>query len=69
MALTKARARALLMQLTYVSARLFRDPEMRDNSIRGPLRLFIGRFGRGVVPDSLGRLAPELVEGFLSRRR
>lgn len=69
MALTKARARALLMQLTYVSARLFREPEMRDNSIRGPLRLFIGRFGGDVVPESLGRLAPDLVDGFLSRRK
>ena len=69
MALTKARARALLMQLNYVSTRLFREPAMRENSIRGPLRLFVGRFGRDVVPESLGRTVPGLVEAVITRRR
>jgi DNA-binding winged helix-turn-helix (wHTH) protein len=69
MALTKARARALLMQLTYVSTRLFREQEMRENSIRGPLRLFIRRFGRDVVPERLGEMVPDVVESLLARRR
>ena len=69
MALSKARARALLVQLGYVSTRLFRVQEMRENSIRGPLRLFIGRFGRDVVPESLGRMVPAVVESLSTRRR
>lgn len=69
MALTRARARALLMQLAYVSTRLFRDPAMREHSIHGPLRLFTGRFGWDVVPESLGLMVPELVESLRSAKR
>ncbi|MGI1660924.1 winged helix-turn-helix domain-containing protein [Palleronia sp. KMU-117] len=69
MALTTARARALLTQLTYVSTRLFREREMRENSIRGPLRLFVGRFGRDGVPDDLVETVPGLVESLLTRKR
>jgi DNA-binding winged helix-turn-helix (wHTH) protein len=69
MALTRPRARALLMNLTYVSTRLFRQPEMRENSIRPPLRLFLGRFGEGVVPAMLWETVPYLREKFPKRRR
>ena len=68
-ALTRARARALLMQLTYVSTRLFRDQRMRENSIRGPLRLLVGRFGREVVPGPLAALVPDLIDSLPTRRR
>ncbi|MCM5571596.1 winged helix-turn-helix domain-containing protein [Burkholderiaceae bacterium FT117] len=53
LALSRARARAALMHYHYVSARLFRQPEHRENVLRAPLRLFVGRFGESVVPDTL----------------
>ncbi len=69
MALTRKRARALLMHFTYVSTRLFRKPQMRENSIRAPLRLFLGRFGDAVVPDSLRQIVPDLVDEVSGARR
>jgi DNA-binding winged helix-turn-helix (wHTH) protein len=62
MALSRSRARALLMKLTYVSTRLFRQPQMRENSIRPPLGLFLGRFGEDVVPDALRETVPGLLQ-------
>lgn len=69
MALSRSRARALLMKLNYVSTRLFREAEMRENSIRPPLRLFLGRFGEAVVPDALRNTVPDLLAKFPAPKR
>jgi hypothetical protein len=69
MALSRDRAHAHLRFVDYVSARLFRDPGMRANSVRALLRLLVGRFGADVVPEELRRRVPDLVEELAGRRR
>jgi tetratricopeptide (TPR) repeat protein len=59
--LDQARAKAMLIYVNYICARLFRFPEHRENILRGPLTLFIDRFGPDVVPDDLRTSVPELV--------
>ncbi len=61
MLLSRARSRALLRFLGYVSVRLFAVPEHRENAVRTPLRLLMRRFGPGVVPGELADLVPGLI--------
>ncbi|MGR3659775.1 MAG: winged helix-turn-helix domain-containing protein [Paracoccaceae bacterium] len=60
--LPRARARAQLQHLGYVSARLFRLQEHRENSLRPFLTLCVRRFGKEVVPQEVVQLAPDLVD-------
>ncbi|HWP27091.1 MAG TPA: helix-turn-helix domain-containing protein [Xanthobacteraceae bacterium] len=59
--LDQARARAMLVYVNYICARLFRFAEHRENILRGPLTLFINRFGPGVVPEDVRISVPALV--------
>src|SRR5262249_8030132 len=59
--LDQAHARAVLVYVNYICAHLFRFVEHRENILRGPLMLFINRFGPGVVPDDLRDSVPALV--------
>ncbi len=59
--LDQARARAMLVYVNYICARLFRFEEHRENILRGPLTLFVDRFGPDVVPDEVRASVPALV--------
>jgi hypothetical protein len=59
--LDQSRARAMLVYVNYICARLFRFEEHRENVLRGPLTLFIDRFGPDVVPDDVRVSVPALV--------
>jgi hypothetical protein len=59
--LDDAHARGMLVYINYICARLFRFAEYRENILRGPLTLFVDRFGPRVVPDDLHASIPELV--------
>ena len=51
--LGRARAVAILQHIHYVSARLYEQPEHRENAIRTPVNLFVRRFGPDIVPDNI----------------
>jgi tetratricopeptide (TPR) repeat protein len=59
--LDETRAKALLVFLNYVCARLFRYAEHRKNILHGPFTLLVNSFGPGVVPDDLRVSVPALV--------
>ena len=56
----KKKAQAFLKHFCYVSARLFRIEEHRENSIRTPYTLFTKRFGPSVVPAEVAAAVPRL---------
>ena len=56
-----AGARAMLDFVNYLCARLFRFAEHRENILRGPLALFVNRFGPDVIADDLRASVPALV--------
>jgi hypothetical protein len=58
-----AGARAMLDFVNYLCARLFRFAEHRENILRGPLTLFVNRFGPDVIPDDVRASVPALVGG------
>ena len=64
MMLSRDRAVALLKHLNYVSARLFRDPDHRTNSILTPVTLIVRRFGKAGVPEEVVATHPGLLERF-----
>ncbi|PWT89064.1 MAG: hypothetical protein C5B56_07755 [Proteobacteria bacterium] len=66
--LDQAHARAVLVYADYICARLFRLVEHRENVLRGPLTLFIDRFGPGVVPEDLNASIPALVSALCRGR-
>ena len=66
--LDQAHARAVLVYANYICARLFRFAEHRENVLRGPLTLFIDRFGPGVVPDDLHASVSALVSALCPAR-
>ena len=62
--LSRRKAAALLTFQHYLSARLFRNPEHRANSILTPLTLVIGRFGTSAVPEEIAATQPGLLDRF-----
>ncbi|HXF88756.1 MAG TPA: helix-turn-helix domain-containing protein [Xanthobacteraceae bacterium] len=58
--LDQSRARAMLVYVNYICARLFRFAEHRENILRGPLTLFVDRFGPEVVPEDVRASVPAL---------
>lgn len=56
----KKKAQAFLKNFYYVSARLFKIEEHRENSIRTPYTLFTKRFGPSVVPAEVAAAVPRL---------
>lgn len=62
MMLSRERAAALLKMNNYVSARLFRAPEHRANSILTPLALVVRRFGKAAVPEEVVATHPGLLD-------
>jgi hypothetical protein len=66
--LDRPRAQAMLVYVNYICARLFRFVEHRENILRGPLTLFIDRFGPDVVPDEVRESVPALVSALCSGR-
>lgn len=64
MMLSRDKAAALLRMINYTSARLFRDPEHRANSILTPLTLVARRFGKAGVPDEVAATHPGLLDRF-----
>ncbi len=60
--LSRERAMALLTYNNYVSARLYRDPEHRENALLTLLTLFSRRFGVGDVPEEVARAHPRLID-------
>ncbi|MBX9844730.1 MAG: winged helix-turn-helix domain-containing protein [Xanthobacteraceae bacterium] len=65
----EARARAMLVWTNYLWARLFRVPEHRENYLRGPLTLLVGRLGPAVIPDEVRVSAPGLVAALVGKAR
>jgi hypothetical protein len=55
---SKARARATLLFVYYINARLFRYEDHRENVLRTPVLLFAGRFGSSIVPVEVAACAP-----------
>ena len=53
-------ARGLLLYANYIAARLFDHVEHRENILRTPAALLVGRFGDGVIPDEVRAVAPGL---------
>ena len=51
----------------YIYVRLFRDPDMRANSIRAFLGLAVRRFGTEVVPTALRDRVPDLVDDLVRK--
>jgi tetratricopeptide (TPR) repeat protein len=66
--LDQTRARAMLVYTNYICARLFRFVKHRENVLRGPLTLFVDRFGADVVPDDLRISVPALVAALTDGR-
>ena len=64
--LDKEQARGIAIYVNYVCARLFEREEHRANILRGPLKLFVDRFGEDVVADEVRGSVPSL---FPDRRR
>ncbi len=64
MLLPRKKAAAFLLYQNYISARLFRRPEHRANSILSPLTLFVRRFGKASVPDEIAVSYPGLLDRF-----
>lgn len=58
--LSRPRAKAILQQLHYISARLYQNPEHRENALRTPVNLFVRRFGRDVINDEIKATYPGL---------
>ncbi len=58
--LSRPRAKAILQQLHYISARLYQNQEHRENSLRTPVNLFVRRFGREVITDEIKATYPGL---------
>jgi hypothetical protein len=54
-------ARAMLVGVNYICARLFRFPIHRENILRGALTLFLQKFGRAVIPEDLNASVPALL--------
>ncbi|MCV2865145.1 helix-turn-helix domain-containing protein [Defluviimonas sp. WL0075] len=67
LALTRARARGLLMYTYYLSARQFSNPVHRDRLMHSLLKLLIRRFGAGIVPDEVARACPDLMALLVQR--
>lgn len=63
----EAQARGMLVWTNYICARLFRFVEHRENLLRGPLTLFVGHLGPGVIPDDLRSSVPALVAALEDR--
>ena len=59
--LDQVRARAMLVYTNYLSARLFRVADHRENVLRGLLTLLVDRFGPAVIPEELDQSVPALV--------
>ncbi|WP_424965404.1 winged helix-turn-helix domain-containing protein [Dinoroseobacter sp. S375] len=57
---SRKRARGLLRFVTYLSARLFEDPEHRQNSLLTPVNLLVRRFGPEIVPQETALHLPQL---------
>src|SRR5690606_36513650 len=58
---SEARARAILKFQHYVSARLFKYEDHRENVLRTPVKLFTRRFGPSIVPEEVAAAAPALL--------
>jgi len=58
---SEARARAIMLFVYYVNARLFRYEDHRENVLRTPVTLFANRFGPSVVPEEVAASAPSLL--------
>lgn len=59
--LSRARASAILFKLHYLSGRLFKHPEHRDNFMRTPVSLMSRRFGASIVDDEISQTIPEIM--------
>lgn len=57
----RAQATAMLRNLTYLSARLYRDPRHRENTLLGTANLFVRRFGPSVVPEETAVHLPDFL--------
>jgi hypothetical protein len=64
MLLSREKAAALLKMNNYVSARLFRIPKHRANSILTPLTLVVRRFGKAAVPEEVAAMHPGVLDRF-----
>ncbi|WP_282127288.1 winged helix-turn-helix domain-containing protein [Roseobacter litoralis] len=58
--MSRKRATGLLKFVTYLSARLFENPEHRQNSLLTPVNLLVRRFGPEVVPQETALHLPQL---------
>jgi tetratricopeptide (TPR) repeat protein len=54
--LNEKQARAILSSADYICARLFREPAHRDNILKGPMALFVRKFGPGVIPGEFSHM-------------
>ncbi|MBO6726072.1 MAG: winged helix-turn-helix domain-containing protein [Rhizobiaceae bacterium] len=61
------RARAMLLWLHYICARLFRSAEHGANIMTPASQLFVHRFGLGIVPAEVGSSFPTLIAAQASR--
>lgn len=66
-AASEAQARATLMFVHYLSARLFRYDDHRENVLRTPAVLFSSRFGPSVVPEEIAAAVPGLMQSLTSQ--
>lgn len=66
--LDQVHARAMLVGVNYICARLFRFPMHRENILRGVLTLFADRFGRAVIPEDLNASVPALLAALTGAR-
>ena len=64
MMLSKKEAVAILLHAYYVSARLFKVPEHKENSMRTLVSLFSRRFGIDIIPDEIAAAFPDLMRRY-----
>lgn len=65
---SEARARAILMLVYYISARLFLYEDHRENILRTPVTLLLQRFGPAIVPKEVADAAPNLLRQLYPRQ-
>ena len=59
--MTNKEAKAFLLFVYYVSARLFRYQAHMENAMRTPVTLFTGQFGPEVIPQEIQTRVPDLM--------
>lgn len=60
LALSRKKTDGLLRHVTYISARLFENPEHRENTLRTLVNLVVKRFGAEFVHEDVRQIAPGL---------